>query len=89
MYRWTFEKDGETFERINRTEARRRFDQFETIYIIPNKCRLFNHWIFPAEINKGINGSAFEIIDNTYRFYNCNSAQLGKYPAYYVKQRSR
>lgn len=89
------------FKRINKTSAERAYNAGKAVYILPCKVRFENPWIKPYKAmkserfnpisNDGFNtiiprNSEFETIVNCYTFYNCAYNELGKYPAYYVKE---
>lgn len=76
------------FVKINKGEARKRFDKGETIYLIGCKVSsaVFyssNCLIQPITIDKSM-GTFLELLDS-FIFYNCNS-ETGMYPHYYIKE---
>ena len=73
------------YARINKTQARHAYNAGKDVYILPCKVRFNNMWFAPYIANKTC-GEAFITIVNQYSYYNCNYNELGKYPAYYVKE---
>ena len=73
------------YTRINKTRARKLFDQGLTIHLVPCKvlCNYGNMWVIPIPIEK----SWYEDFDravNNFVYYNCQHTELGLYPAYYI-----
>lgn len=77
--------------RINKSEARRRWNNDENFVIVPCKCRPFDMfgdlgdfaYLVIPEIEK-TNYRTFEIFLDSFSYYNCNSV-CGLYPSFYVK----
>lgn len=93
------EFDG--YIRINKTQARKAYNAGKDVYMVPCKMRLFNPWQVPYIASKenrfkpiasdGFNtiiprNDEFDTIVNCFSYYNCNYNELGKYPAYYIKE---
>lgn len=68
--------------KINKTSARKLFNQGEKIYLLPNKVGLGNPWVTPSSIQK-IDDETFDFIINAYCAYMPRA--LGSYPTYYVE----
>lgn len=76
------------YVKINKGEARKRFDKGETIYLVGcnvSSAVFYSDWSFikPVEIHKS-QGLFLELLDS-FIYYNCNS-ETGIYPHYYVKE---
>lgn len=73
------------FTRISKPAARREFNAGHTVYLLPCRVAPGNAWIVPAGYEKAPDGGrGFEALVNYYTAYNCG-AELGSYPAYYIK----
>ena len=72
------------YKRIRKDEARRLYSDGETVYILP--CKVYpddNHpWIRPYKMDI----RPFDEFVNEYEYYVCNTAELGFYAAYYIKE---
>lgn len=69
--------------KITKTMARKLFENFETVYLLPNKINPNNVWVRPFAINYDSELS-FDGAVNHYKWYNCNN-ECGNIVAYYVK----
>ena len=73
--------------KVTRDAARKLVRDGYTIKLIPSRIRLKNLWMEPAFMSKDIlekNDSDFEKFVNEYSYYNCNNAEVGYYPAFYI-----
>ena len=88
-----------TYQRITKTEALKRFSNGETIYFTPVNCSpcspvyrlsigMYNGnkcgW---ADLEKLTDREYFEYLKNRYELFNCNN-YLGNYTAYYIITRT-
>lgn len=76
-----------TVKQINKTAARKRFENGETIYFTPSKMLFDNPWQFPVMVNKCqevFEDHSFDDFCNIYENINCNS-ETGKYIHFFVK----
>ena len=83
------DSNGATWQRVSKRRARYEYDAGRDVIITPVYVNPFNMWRPHARIsNKRRWGCdvTFDSIINEYEYYNCNSNELGRYPAYYVKQ---
>jgi len=80
--------------KVNKTLARKMFNDGKTIYILPCKIPLNNVWVQPYIINKTIANSiynqtfeviGFDTIINNFELYNCNY-ESGYYATYYINE---
>lgn len=69
------------FLKVTKRTAIKLFNEGTSIYLLPNKVRLGNIWIKPAEINNKHNDSLDSLV-NAYAYYNCNS-ELGNKVSFY------
>lgn len=72
--------DGETFERVTRTIARKAYAQGKTVYMCPDQSRPENHAVKVDQSLQAI----FEAVESEFRFYCCNK-ENGMRIAYYIK----
>nr|DAI42756.1 MAG TPA: hypothetical protein [Caudoviricetes sp.] len=79
---------GISWMRVNKRRARALYDAGSDVIITPANIRPFNPWRTHVRISSrrqcGCNVT-FDSIINEYEYYNCNSNEVGRYPAYYVK----
>ena len=79
--------------KVNKTVARKLFNQGKTISLYPCKANIHSKWIEPFTIQKDAIANTmpnqsdktidFDKIVNNFEAYNCNY-ELGMYAAYYV-----
>lgn len=82
MYRYNNNR-LDTFERVNKTKARKLYNQGEDIALVACNVRFpGNQWIQPVVINNKT-GVDFDKAINEFEYYNCQDNTLGKYAAYY------
>lgn len=71
--------------KINKTQARKLFNDGVMIYLLPCRVGFNNCWIVPHSIIKGEDEHAdFDRILNNFEYYNCGYG-LGNYTAFYTK----
>lgn len=70
--------------RINKKEARRRFNQGEDITLVACKMRVDSPWGLGCRINNK-DDRDFDKIVNNFEYYNCTS-ETGYYASYYIEQ---
>lgn len=81
MKRITFKTDnGETFERVTRTIAKKAYEQGKTVYMCPDQSRPEAH----AVKIEGSIQETFEDVESEFRFYCCNK-ENGLRIAYYIE----
>ena len=68
--------------KINKTTARRLYNDGEIITLYPNKVRPDNPWIFGLDIEKALHGDFDSMID-MFSLYNCNNNETGTRVAFY------
>lgn len=77
-----------SWTRISKRRARALYDAGHTITVAPVNMRLNNVWCTYIRIGRKLKfslGDSFDSLVNDYEYYNCNSNEVGRYPAYYVE----
>ena len=70
-------------KQVNKTTARKLFNEGGTIYLHPCNMTLNNPWMSPAKYENNDNYT-FEELLNTWSYYN-SSSELGKYANYFIE----
>lgn len=83
MRAYTFTENGFTFKRINKTQARRAYNNGLRVVVCPVNLRPGHPW-HPEIIVSGKSGATFEKMLNAFIFYNIRDNETGRYPAYYI-----
>jgi hypothetical protein len=91
MNKYTFtDKHGLTWERVNRTAARRAYRAGDLVQLCPCNLRPDSMWRPVAIIHNDypapVGPDQFERYECYFTAYNCNDAETGRYPAYYVRR---
>ncbi len=71
--------------KINKTAARKLWNEGKEFTIVPCNMRPEHGVIVPAEWRKSTPYHDFDQFIDRYTYYNCVNAETGRYPAYYVK----
>lgn len=75
-----------SMKKIRKDVARKLYNRGDSVYLLPCKVRLDNEWMRPFKINKeSADNRDFEVIVNTFNYYNCNS-ELGMRPSFYIEE---
>ena len=84
MNRYTVTIKGETWERITKAEARKRWDAKQRLYIAPCNLRPGGPWGIGSEINsyRGYSND-FDDVVNSFEYYNCFNSETGHYASFY------
>ena len=69
--------------KINKTTARKLYNDGKAITLYPSKVRPGNPWISGLDIEKALHGDFDSMID-MFEVYNCNYNETGKRVAYYT-----
>lgn len=85
MRRITQEYDGQTWERVTKTRARKVYESGGRVAVSPVLAR-WGAWVDPYIISNNT-GGPFDLTVSAIEFYNCG-AELGRYPAYYIPEGS-
>lgn len=83
-YTWT--ENGFTFKRINKTQARRAYNNGLRVVVCPVNLRPGYPW-HPEIIVSGKSGTTFNEMLNAFIYYNIRDNETGKYPAFYTQLR--
>lgn len=72
---------------INKTKARRLYNERKTIFLQSSNMRFDNVWQSAFALNKKDKnyGETFDKICNSYTYYNCDN-ERGKYIHFYVAE---
>ena len=80
-----FTKDGVYYQRINKTKARRLYNEGKEIVLYPININPFSMWAYEfVGDNKLYNYSSFDNMVNEFENYNC-VGELGRYTKFYIK----
>lgn len=77
--------------KTNKAQARKRYNQGESVFLIPCNMRIDNAFVAPFEITTNgkdianIPGLDFDNIVKTFEYYNCTCNETGRRSAYYFK----
>lgn len=73
-------------KQVNKTQAKKLYDENVTIYFKASNLRFDNLWSYPCPIKKErrMLGETFEIVCADFRYYNCDSYR-GKYIQFFVE----
>jgi hypothetical protein len=78
------------FERISKAEARRMYCSGKELYLCAvnmrpdGPCGVIR--IKTAEVSSGASATAFAMECRAFRYYNCTSAETGRYAAFYKRE---
>lgn len=82
----TLSGSGKKVKQVNKTTARKAYDNGKTIYLQSCNMLINNMWQSPCPIKK--EGDAwdrtFDQNVNEYQYYNCD-AERGKYPLFFIE----
>ena len=70
------------YERISKAQARKMFDNGESIGLIACKLNLLSQWGNPSMVNSKELDATFDKLVNTFTYYNCSYA-AGYYIHYF------
>lgn len=71
------------YTRINKPEARKLYNLGRPITVLPCKANPNSPWFSNSTVSKE-SGKDFDPLVNEFIFYNCNTSELGRRPAFYV-----
>lgn len=72
------------YTRINKSEARKLYNLGRPITVLPHKANPNSPWFSNSIILTESTNRDFDALVNEFAFYNCNTSELGRYPAFYV-----
>ena len=71
------------YTRINKPEARKLYNLGRPIVVLPCKANPNSPWFSNSTVSKE-SGRDFDTLVNEFIYYNCNTSELGRRPAFYV-----
>lgn len=71
------------YTRINKPEARKLYNLGRPIVVLPCKANPNSPWFSNSTVSKE-SGRDFDALVNEFTYYNCNTVELGRRPAFYV-----
>lgn len=96
MHRYTFsDNDGNTWRRVNATQARNAFINGESVTMCHCNLRPWGYWCPQFTVNRDDDAHAWELghygarglwdmIVNSATAYNCTCSETGMYLSYYL-----
>lgn len=72
------------YTRINKSEARKLYNLGRPIVVLPCKANPNSPWFSNSTVTKESTDKDFDTLVNEFTYYNCNTAELGRRPAFYV-----
>lgn len=86
MNKYTYQDGNHTFKRVNKTTARRAYNNGLRVILCP--CNLRPGFPFHPEISVfGKSGATWESALNAFKFYNLRNSETGRYTAFYIPVR--
>ena len=71
------------YTRINKSKARKLYNLGRPIVVLPCKANPNSPWFSNSTVSKE-SGRDFDTLVNEFIYYNCNTSELGRRPAFYV-----
>lgn len=87
MRKYTYTENGFTFERIDRKQARRAYNNGLTVIFCPCNLRPGSPFRLDMEMNKkqeNCAGVDFDRLVNVFEMFNCRDRETGRYTAFYI-----
>lgn len=72
------------YTRINKSEARKLYNLGRPIMVLPCKANPNSPWFSNSTVTKESTDKDFDTLVNEFTYYNCNTAELGRRPMFYV-----
>lgn len=74
-------------QQINKTAAKKYFEDGKKIFLQSSKMKFDNFWQSPAEVSKEdlTFGETFETLINSYNYYNCD-CERGNYIKFFIRE---
>lgn len=87
MLRYEFAIDGKRIHRVNKAVARKAFDSGKDVFMIPCNLSPVSPWSLGGWFYKmgDEDDRAFDVICNSFEFYNCKDTETGMYAAFYLE----
>lgn len=79
---------GAMWRRVSKRHARFAYENGNEIILAPVNVDPFGPWALGVHVHKDFwscADSEFDAIVDRFIIFNCNSAELGHYPAYYIR----
>lgn len=83
MRAYTFTENGFTFERVDKRQARKAYNNGLRVVVCPVNLRPGYPW-HPKIIVSSKSGETFEEMLNAFIYYNIRDNETGKYAAFYI-----
>lgn len=80
----TLRPAGVRVKQVNKTAARKAYNNGHTVYLNACNMRLNNPWTSPIPVHNEDNATSFDSIVNSFEYYNC-VAECGKYANFFVE----
>ena len=84
MINYTFTRNGYTFERIPKNQARRAYQNGLTVILCPCNLNPCSPWGLACPVNSAAGAYGFDEVVNGFEIYNCIDRETGRYAAYYI-----
>ena len=95
MNKYSFTKNGKTWERITKKQARVAYNNGEDVLFCPVNMRPFGVRLWSVKINisqdtdigildKWTKENSFDRAVNNFEYYNCINSETGYYTAFYL-----
>lgn len=87
MRKHTYTENGFIFERIDRKQARRAYNNGLTVIFCPCNLRPGSPFRLDMDMNKAQEncaGASFNRLVNVFEMFNCRDRETGKYTAFYI-----
>lgn len=72
------------YTRINKSKARKLYNLGRPITVLPCKANLSSPWFSNSIVSKESTDKDFDALVNEFTYYNCNTSELGRRPAFYT-----
>lgn len=87
MRQYTFTENGFTFERVDKKQARKAYNNGLTVRFCPCNLRPGSPFRLDMDMNRAQENCAgvdFKKLLNAFEFYNCTNTETGRYTAFYI-----
>lgn len=87
MRAYTFTENGFTFERVDKKQARKAYNNGLTVRFCPCNLRPGSPFRFDMDMNRAQEncaGAIFDRLVNVFELFNCRDKETGKYAAFYI-----
>lgn len=77
------DKNGVDYKRVNKTNARRAYNEGRAVILCPSNLRPFTMWGCEVETDNR-NGYEFDKVVNIFSYYNCINNETGRGVNYFL-----